>query len=126
MFDSIDRPDPEQRLRRILVEGLGDARSPAMRHTITAAADQLQVYSRERHEHKHGRGPAPRLSLLTSAHELVAEAGRMNRSMRESRGGPALADRLGIDVALVTDELWQASDAIGRWIEYERTRWSDR
>jgi len=96
----------ECRLNRVLSDGLGKARSPAMRNVITAAIEQMQT-----------EGPAPRFSLLTEAYALIAEAGRMNRSMRETKGGDALAQRLGIDSALVTDELSQAEDALAAAME---------
>lgn len=111
--DDID-PEPEQRLRRILVDGLGHSRSAWLRNAITAAADEFLIYRRESNAH-----------ALVASYDLVSAAKCGIRSFRE-RGGYALAARQGIDVALITDELWRSSDAIGRWIEYERARLTTR
>ncbi|WP_070987906.1 hypothetical protein [Halofilum ochraceum] len=122
MFDPIDRPPAEYRLSRVLSDELGQSQLSSLRSVIIAAVENLQRYDRERYAHKYQDGPVPRLALLTEAHESVAEAGRMIRSMRAGDDDHALERRHGINIATVIDELWQASNAIGRWIEHERTR----
>lgn len=124
MFDNIDRPTAEYRLDRVLTEHMNDAcRRSTLGRVIATAAEKLARYDRQRYAHKHQDGPAPRLALLTEAHEAVAEAGRMIRSMRARDDDHALERRDGMNIATVIDELWQASDLIGRRIEYERRRW---
>lgn len=124
MFDDIDRPSAEYRLSRVLTEHMGDeCRRSTLGGVIATAADKLARYRRQRDEHKHEGGPVPQLALLTEAHEAVAEAGQMIRSMRARDDDHELKRRNGMNIATVIDELWQASDLIGRRIEYERTRW---